>query len=85
MTLEDAQEFLNIQALEVESPIDAYELEAERFYKATGLMAPGKSAPPGFYTLADDTRRSATWLAWLQSRVALRTVAIRVVLAALRT
>jgi hypothetical protein len=48
--------------------IDEYERLAEEFYRATGMMAPGKDAPPMLYTEAQDATREVCWQKWLAGR-----------------
>lgn len=83
MTITEARTVLEALAVSIEDPMAYYEGEAERFYAASGLMAPGKSAPPGFYTEADEARRMAAWSAWCESRRASTVLAVRAVLAEL--
>ena len=45
-----------------------YERQAEEFYRDTHLMAPGKSAPLGMYSEADDERRHDEWRRWGNER-----------------
>ena len=45
-------------------PTERYEALAERFYKDTGIMAPGKDSPPGFSTATYEERIEA-WEKWL--------------------
>lgn len=48
------------------SATERFELLAEQFYRETGIMAPGKSAPLGMYCPDEDERHRAwsEWLAW---------------------
>ena len=44
----------------------SFEFLAERFYRETGLMAPGKDAPPGIYQNYDERRES--WQEFMRER-----------------
>ena len=50
---------------------ERYERLAEEFRRDTGMMAPGKDAPPGLYTEEQDAERLARWSVWLAKRAAL--------------
>lgn len=63
-----------------EDPAGHYEMEADLFYSATRLMAPGKSAPYGGG--GGDEERRAAWTAWMRDR---RAVYHRTVLHLVRT
>lgn len=52
---------------------EQFEILAELFRRATGVMAPGKDCPPGFSTATDEERRAA-WTEWLRDRALLRAV-----------
>ena len=45
---------------------DAYERDAERFYRETGYMAPGKDQPMGAPDGLDDTIRMLAWRGFLR-------------------
>ena len=45
------------------NPSEAYDAKAEAFYRETGLLAPGKDAPPGFGGSREE--RQEAWLRWL--------------------
>ena len=44
---------------------DRYEARAARFYKETGMMAPGKDEPPGFSAHTWEERMEA-WNKWVR-------------------
>jgi hypothetical protein len=43
---------------------ERFELHAERFYRETGYMAPGKSVPMAMAGSFSDEDRHAAWDAW---------------------
>ena len=46
---------------------ERFEYDAERFYRETGFMAPGKSMPMEMYTgEGQQAEREAAWSAWTQ-------------------
>ena len=45
---------------------ERFEYMAELFYKDTGFMAPGKSAPPGFYTEEQKEEGDIKWKEWVE-------------------
>lgn len=57
-----------------QDPTAHYEDEAERFYRDTGMMAPGKSEPPDFSTHTMEERYTA-WRAWCLGRNAAKDAA----------
>ena len=48
-----------------EGPSERFERLAEKFHRDTGLLAPGKDAPPGLYTEKQDENRRQAWEFWL--------------------
>lgn len=61
-------------------PTSAYEQLAERFYRETGLMAPGKSQPREMYSAEQDARRTQRYHEWTQARKEQRRAMMRRVL-----
>ena len=46
------------------TPNEQFEYMAELFFKETRFMAPGKSAPPGFYTEEEREEAQVKWKEW---------------------
>jgi len=50
----------------MKSANERFEYMAELFYKETGYMAPGKSAPAGFYTEEQKEEGQDKWKEWVE-------------------
>jgi hypothetical protein len=51
-------------------PTSDYEARAERFYRVTHMMAPGKSEPLGFVSRYSYEQRRSAWESWAQQELA---------------
>jgi hypothetical protein len=62
---------------------ELFEDSAERFYRKTGLMAPGKSVPLEMWTSDNEERRNASWAEWQAAQKAEWQADLRAALSAL--
>lgn len=52
------------------SQVERYEAAAERFFRATGIIAPGKSVPTAMEPHVDEVLRRVAWDRWVAERLA---------------